>query len=665
MFRVLLFIAFSATLLLAQSNEDCMMCHADPDLSGIIQDSIEISMFVEESRYQTSVHARLNCIDCHQDLDGIEEYPHGDALEYVNCGNCHSDAQEEYGQSLHGLKFINRPDLAPKCSDCHGSHDILVSSDPESRTYFQNLPSTCCGCHESRSKYIRGDYKQPCVSTEYLRGVHGKMVAEGMDFAPTCNTCHPAHNIRKRIDPQSTIYKLNIGNTCGQCHIDELTEYSESIHASALFHGVLESATCTDCHGEHKILHPDSALFVADHDACIDCHNNEELIEKYNLTKTVVSTYVDSYHGLSIRLGREDAATCGSCHDNHHIHPAEHPHSTIHESNLIATCSKCHKNVTESFAKSYTHEAMLIRGNPINFYISLIYIVLIVGVIGAMFGHNVIIFMKYIRKKKADERDYYVVRFKPAEVFQHGALMLSFTVLAVSGFALKFPDAWWVEIFSWMGINEWGRRIIHRVAAVVMVVFCFYHLYYILFTKRGRYLLKQIMFRFSDISEVMITMRYYLGLSRTKPEYEEFDYTEKAEYWSLVWGNIVMALTGVVLWFPAIFTSFAPSWIVRASELIHYYEAILATLAIIIFHLFFVIVHPEQYPMNLSWLTGKMSLKAAIHKHPLWIKRLLTEKTNLELLPEVIQANCKSLDDIERYLQFGNLYPDIEEGKVY
>ena len=321
--------------------------------------------------------------------------------------------------------------------------------------------------------------------------------------------------------------------------------------------------------------------------------------------------------------------------------------------------------MTSSFANSYTHEAMLIRGNPVNFFITVIYIALIFGVIGAMFLHNVIIFLKYIRNKRKEEKNYYIIRFKPTEIFQHAGLMISFTVLAISGFALKFPEAGWVTMLESIGINEWSRRIIHRTAAVIMVLVSFYHLYYVLFTNRGRYLLKQIMFRISDIAEVIQTLKYYLGFSRKKPEYEEFDYTEKAEYWSLVWGNIVMTLTGLVLWFPILVTGFAPSWIVRASELIHFYEAILATLAIIIFHLFFVIFHPEQYPMNLSWLTGKMSLRAAVHKHPRWIKRMLDEQTNLELLPELIQANCKTLDDIENFLKFGEVYKDLKAGQIY
>lgn len=639
--------------LYAQSNEDCQVCHADPELTSFDKEGNEIPLFVDDKIYQNSVHGAFECIDCHQDLQGLEEFPHTEKLEKVACGNCHEDISEEYNESLHGLKFINREELAPKCYDCHSKHDILSASDPASPTYFQNLPITCSKCHETFSGTEEDLWEKPHVRVDYLRGVHGQLLSQGFDTAPTCNTCHPAHSIRKRIDPLSTTYKLNIDNTCGQCHVDQLTEYGTSIHARALLHGVLESATCTDCHGEHQILHPDSAYLVASHDVCIGCHTDPKLIRKYGLSENVVSTYVDSYHGLSIQLGKKNAATCGSCHENHRILPSRDPLSSVNKQNLVNTCRKCHPNASESFAKSYTHEAMLIRSNPVNYYITLIYIFLIVGVIGAMFLHNLIIFIKYVKYKKNEEKQYYIIRFRPLEIYQHAVLMVSFTLLAISGFALKFPDAWWVKWFESIGIDEEVRRLIHRISAVFMILVCIFHVFYITLFKRGRHLLNQIMVRRKDIGEVLQTIKYYLGLANHKPDYEEFDYTEKAEYWALVWGNAVMAITGFVLWFPTLFTGFAPSWIVRASELIHFYEAILATLAIIIFHLFFVIVHPEQYPMNLSWLTGKMSLKAALMKHRLWIKRIFEEKHDLDLLPEVIQTNCRSVEDVEKILKFG------------
>ncbi|MEJ2633734.1 MAG: cytochrome b/b6 domain-containing protein [Calditrichia bacterium] len=665
MWRILLIILFFGVTAFAQSNEDCLMCHSDPDLTGVNAQGKEVSMFVSGDTFSHSIHGDLSCVDCHQDLEGVEEFPHAEELQPVNCGNCHDDVAEEYAQSMHGLKFINMEQLAPKCYDCHTKHDILPASNPQSSVYFQNLPNTCSACHERNIVSTADSLQPPRVREEYLMGVHGRLVSEGVESAPTCDNCHPAHNIRKRIDPQSTIYKMNVGATCGECHVDELSEYSESIHARALRHGMLESATCTDCHGEHNIASPDSAYLTASHDACIECHNNPKVIKKYGLPATVVSTYEDSYHGRSVQLGQKNAATCGSCHGNHVILPADEPFSTINKNNLVSTCSKCHTDVTPAFAASYTHEAMLIRGNPVNYYITLIYVILIVSVIGGMFLHNLIIFVKYIKYKKTEEKQYFIIRFRLPEIFQHAVLALSFTILALSGFALRFPNAWWVDMFGALGINELGRRLIHRAAAVIFIAISVYHLYYIIFTKRGRHLLKEILPKISDIGEVWQTVKYYLNLSKTRPRYDEFDYTEKAEYWALVWGGIVMGVTGVILWFPTIITSVAPSWSVRAAELVHYYEAILATLAIVVFHLFFVIAHPEQYPMNLSWLTGKMSLRAAIRKHPKWVERMLKEKKDLDLLPEVIQANCTTISDVENYLKFGELYDQMKAGKVY
>ena len=651
--------------LYAQSNEDCLTCHSDPQLTGLNAQGTEISMYVDARTFRKSIHGELDCVDCHEDLRGVEEFPHAEELAPVHCGNCHDDVEAEYSRSMHGLKFVHLEELAPRCWDCHGAHDILPPDDPDSRVYFQNLPNTCCGCHERLSQTKGDTIHPPCIRKDYLMSIHGKAVLEGNDAAPTCNTCHPAHQIRKRIDPQSTTYKLNIPYTCGKCHVDELADYSESIHFSALKHGVLESAACTDCHGEHKIMAPDSAFIYTSHDACITCHNDTKIISKYGLSRTVVSTYEDSYHGLSVRLGQKKAATCARCHGYHDIHAPDNPYSKVNPRNLVQTCSQCHENVTPEFSRSYTHESMLIHSNPVNYYITLIYTILIVGIIGAMLLHNLIIYIKYLKYKQKEEERYYVIRFKTGERIQHCLLMLSFTVLALSGFALRFPDAWWVQAFEKIGILEAQRRIIHRVAAVTMVLVSLYHLYYIIFTPRGRHLFRQIMFRLSDVKEALQSVKYYLGLSHSRPQYDEFDYTEKIEYWALVWGNFVMGLTGFILWFPTLITGFAPPWVVRAAELIHFYEAILATLAILVFHLFFVIAHPEQYPMNLAWYSGKMSLRAAIRKHPRWVERILRERKDLDLLPEVIAQNCKTLSDVDNYLKFGDIYKEMKQGKLY
>jgi cytochrome b subunit of formate dehydrogenase len=84
-----------------------------------------------------------------------------------------------------------------------------------------------------------------------------------------------------------------------------------------------------------------------------------------------------------------------------------------------------------------------------------------------------------------------------------------------------------------------------------------------------------------------------------------FDYTQKAEYWAVVWGTIVMAFTGFVLWFPTVATEYFPAWMVRVCEVVHFYEAILAVAAIIIWHFFYVLLMPNEYPMSTVWFNGK------------------------------------------------------------
>ena len=79
-----------------------------------------------------------------------------------------------------------------------------------------------------------------------------------------------------------------------------------------------------------------------------------------------------------------------------------------------------------------------------------------------------------------------------------------------------------------------------------------------------------------------------------------------------------MVLTGLVLWFPTVTARFLPGILIPASQTIHYYEAWLATLAILVWHFFFVILHPEEYPMSWTWLTGKMTREAAKEHHGRW-----------------------------------------------
>jgi cytochrome b subunit of formate dehydrogenase len=126
-------------------------------------------------------------------------------------------------------------------------------------------------------------------------------------------------------------------------------------------------------------------------------------------------------------------------------------------------------------------------------------------------------------------------------------------------------------------------------------------------------------------------IEFNLGIIKEKPKFARFGYVEKFEYWALVWGTILMAFTGTILWFEntsmGLFTKLG--WDV--SRTIHFYEAILATSAIVVWHFYFVIFNPDVYPMSLAWLTGKISQKEMAEEHPLELEQIQALEKEKEL----------------------------------
>jgi cytochrome b subunit of formate dehydrogenase len=123
--------------------------------------------------------------------------------------------------------------------------------------------------------------------------------------------------------------------------------------------------------------------------------------------------------------------------------------------------------------------------------------------------------------------------------------------------------------------------------------------------------------RTKDFSDVLGNFRYYLGLSKDKPKIARFGYAEKAEYWAVVWGTIIMGLTGLMIWFKLGVFSPLPRWTIDIALAIHFYEAVLATLAIIVWHFYHVIFDPDVYPVNFAFLDGRVSEERDREEHAL------------------------------------------------
>jgi len=131
----------------------------------------------------------------------------------------------------------------------------------------------------------------------------------------------------------------------------------------------------------------------------------------------------------------------------------------------------------------------------------------------------------------------YFERWTRVERYQHWILAISFIILVITGFALKYPEAAWVQPILLLEGELALRGWIHHIAAVVMVTLSFYHIGYTAFTPRGRFLLKAFAPTRQDWADLKDNFRFLLGKRGSSPEFDHFSYTEKAEYWALVWGH--------------------------------------------------------------------------------------------------------------------------------
>lgn len=597
----------------------CLACHA----AGASKEGAPEGRRVDPALFLEGVHSK-SCVQCHEDM---EEVPHAKKkADPVNCSNCHEKEVEKFQATPHGKLPASGAGKGPACASCHPPHSVLPVTDPRSSLHKKNLPATCGQCHGGEQK--DGGARIPKTVADYAKSVHGVEVLEKSDFkAAGCTDCHPVHEMRYGSDPASKTFKPNVPKLCGTCHQEIAKEYEASVHGTALAHGKMGAPACTDCHSEHSIAKPTDAdsTVAKSHvsQTCANCHAAERIVRKYGIAADRVATYNDSYHGLADAGGSSAAANCASCHGFHDVLPSSDPKSRINKANLLNTCSRCHEGATAGFVEGRVHAAPDAEKEKAAYWVQLVYWFLIPLTVGGMMAHNAVIFLKYVRDKyRAQKASTQYQRFTKAEVVQHSGLAISFILLGVTGFALTYPKASWVQALAALGMTEERRAFLHRGAAVVFAMTVVLHLVYSAATRHGRYGLARMVPGIQDLRDAGRNMAWHLGLTKERPRFDRFDYTMKVEYWALVWGGFVMLLTGAMLWFKVEATHVVPRWMVYVAERVHFYEAILAVSAIIVWHFFFVIFHPAEYPMSLTWMTGRVTEHEMHHAHPLELERL-------------------------------------------
>ncbi len=209
-------------------------------------------------------------------------------------------------------------------------------------------------------------------------------------------------------------------------------------------------------------------------------------------------------------------------------------------------------------------------------------------------------------------------------------MIVSFTLLAVTGLPMRFPDAAWLAAVYRICGGLAGARQIHRGAALLMIADGLVHVGYLaVLLVRGRFDARDawpMLPTPKDARDWWDTSLYYFGIREELPKYDRFNFREKFDYFAVFWGLPVMMFSGLVLWFPVFFGNRLPDLAIPMAYIAHSDEAILAISAIVVWHFYNVHYNPDKFPMSWVWLTGRISEHDIRHEHPLEYERLARQQ---------------------------------------
>ena len=628
----------------APSNADCLACHEDPSLSRVVAGATN-SLCVPTNALAKSVHAALQCVDCHT---GIKELPHPEKLPPPDCSGCHDTVAKEYGASIHGMSQKMGESGAATCRDCHGTHDIRSSKVADSPVFKFNLARTCAKCHSNAGLTAEYRIKNPEAASQYAESIHGRALLKlGLVQAPSCSDCHGVHNIRRSVDREASINHANVAKTCGTCHSGVEKTYNQSVHGKLLAKGDKRGPVCTDCHSAHQIdTNEGGRLKAISDERCGSCH--QDRLEHYR----------ETYHGKAMALGSPQVAACFDCHGYHDVLPPSDPASHLSPTNIVATCRKCHPGSSPAFTRYIPHANPLDREHyPLLNIVFIAMTGLLVGTFcffglhtafwlfrsAYLYHHDSMTFRNAkIRSQKDDE---WFTRFTPFERFLHILVVTSFLTLVITGMPLKFHyTAWARAIFSLLGGAQVARWL-HHVAALVTFLYFALHISERIATMwadraryrdpvTGRFSLPRLLAILtgpdsmvptkSDWNDFIAHQKWFFGKG-PRPEFDRWTYWEKFDYLAVFWGVAMIGASGLIMWFPEFFTRFMPGWVINVALIIHSDEALLAAGFIFTFHFFNTHFRLEKFPMDTVIFSGRISKAEMLHERKRWYDRLVSE----------------------------------------
>jgi cytochrome b subunit of formate dehydrogenase len=608
------------------SDRDCLKCHEKPDVFKMVG-SDTLSLQVDKRAIDHSVHTNIPCVKCHSDIDPRRHRPCETATT-VDCAGCHAKISDEYYASGHGQAHLAGTEQAPYCTTCHGDHDTKPHSDDTSPSYRAQVPELCGRCHGEGMQAVQvADLSEEHALADYSKSVHGRGLTEkGLLPSAICIDCHSSHLTLSHTDERSTVNENNIAATCATCHRGIYKDYIKSVHFSGDPDSEKELPNCTHCHSSHTIATTERDQFMTEvTHQCGSCHQH------------LAETYLETMHGKVYTLGDLNAAKCSDCHGAHAILGHNDPNSSVGFRNLVGTCQQCHPDANQRFTGYLTHATHHdpVR-YPILYYTYWAMTGLLVGVF-SFFGLHTLMWLprsfKMMRERRKNRKEedsrYFIRRFSASQRWTHFFVIITFLTLALTGMMLKFSGVPWTQFVAkfFGGVRNAG--VIHRIAAVMTFGYFIFHLIWLArFKHRRRLTLLQLvfgkdslMFNKKDIQDFVATVKWFLG-GGPQPRYGRWTYWEKFDYFAVFWGVALIGLSGLMLWFPELFTKLIPGWLINVATIIHSDEALLAVGFIFTIHFFNTHLRPEVFPMDTVIFTGVTPFRDYKHERPEAIESL-------------------------------------------
>ncbi|MCF7957200.1 MAG: cytochrome b/b6 domain-containing protein [Phycisphaerae bacterium] len=562
--------------------EGCQVCHRYRGLGRLDDTGKKLNLYyVDPAYYDHSLgpHARLLCTDCH-DRSEVQVVPHKKTRPVDCTQSCHMETpgnlevhfahnriEQMLNNSVHTLDILNESNqlLGPPLSDNQ---------------------SRCLLCHD-----------------EPTFRLHGKNWAKNEAPVGRCNVCH-----------------------------------DESLPVDTRFYYWHVHARSMPANSNQEITR-----------MCAACHSNQKIKQKYDLPDST-ATYLASFHGKGMLLGDKSVAGCVDCHvgqmeNVHQILSPTKPESSTNSQNISDTCRSpnCHPRAGEKVGSAAIH-LDLSTSRGIEYFIATIFVIMIIMTFGPSAMLMIMDMLQIVlgRQDPSDQKNHHLAvelmkdprarkllrRFTPFQRVQHWALVITFSILVITGYSLKFADrpiaVWFVELLGSLS----AVRILHRVSgALLLIGFSFHMVIYI-----GSYILAQkkstgksylwiiltlpMLFSPRDFMQMGHQIIYLLCLTKTRPKWGRFSLEEKFEYFGVLWGTILLGVTGLIMWDDSFTSRYLPGRVLTVSYLIHSFESYLALLHVGIVHLAGVLLSPAAFPCSPAMFSGNTPIEELAESHP-------------------------------------------------